>query len=343
VADEPTGEVLQSRLLRVTVRVDIRQSDRVLPVLYSADGKSLFVIDGHYVLHRLDADHLVRTASLDIQARCKHIAFSQAGLLVAVAGANAIWIIDPDTLQVRRQVPLPDVHLVAGSPATNIGFALGDPAAEIGKQGPAILYMIDFATGKLLHTLKSQYTPANATALMVENTRLFDAMQGHIGLLQSPDGKSLYLAGRKICKFRLQGEDLIFEAATANLMNGNTTHIVLSPDGKWIAMPTGGGNRGGGYLIDIYDTANLSKPALTIDNGPYPVAVGFDPKTGNIYSPDHKKINVYSSRGGKLYAADIPDPLLLQIVMHPSGERFVLQARTKLFAYTVGAVPGMPD
>jgi hypothetical protein len=143
------------------------------------------------------------------------------------------------------------------------------------------------------------------------------------------DGKHLFTGDLAIRRFRVEGNDLIYEQSSARLANGHTTHFALSSDGKWTAMPTGGG-QGSGYNIFVFDPSDLLRPRFSLVNGAYPCAIGFDPKTGHIYSANRNLLNVFDAQGHCLTEFNLGMQDVHRITVHPQGERFVVWSSTKI-------------
>jgi hypothetical protein len=292
----------------------------------SADGKWLYLVDGSYVLRKVSFDDYREDAVLSLGAKCNQIALSKAGLVVPLSGANTVWVVNADTLAVEREISVPEVQLVAASPATVVGIAYGRAAGDRIVSGGEYT-IIDLSNGTFLHRLRRRYATREGFMELggPRSQAIFE--DSLLAMQMSPDGKYLYTGGRKIQRFRVDGEDLIYEEASRDLQNGHTTHFALSIDGKWTAMPTGGGNGDGSYGIAVFSAHELATPRLKIENGAYPCAIGFDPKTGNIYSPNHDSMQVFSPRGGRLHSFKLPGrggwEDICRILVHPAGERFL--------------------
>ncbi len=299
------------------------------PLVFAPDGKHFYLLDGKGVLHKVAAD-LTDVAMLETQATCDDISFSKAGLLVAVNSAHVVWVINPDTLEVVREIPVDGLQHVAGSSASAIGFADGI-AAGAGQPpfgGALQLSMIDFNSGKVLHRIVNDPRITLGGQGVVEN--------GLLCMQMTNDAKHLFLGGRQIRRYRLEGEDLVYEETSRDLQNGHTTHFVVSGDGKFAAMPTGAGNASN-YGIAVLDAMHLDRQLLALENGAYPCAIGFDPLTGNIYSPNFQKMNVFSARGGNIAQIALGDRDVHRIIVSPEGGQFLAWGQSKIVSYRPAA------
>jgi hypothetical protein len=107
----------------------------------------------------------------------------------------------------------------------------------------------------------------------------------------------LFLGQNSIRRFSIRKTDLILEDSTSGLVSGHATHCVVSPDGKLAALPSVGQ---GSYEIWVFNAMKLNEKITSVPNGAYPSAIGFDTITGNIYSPNHGNMQIFSPGGEKL-------------------------------------------
>jgi len=305
-----------------------RRDGNRAPMVFAPDGRHFYLLDAQNTLHKIAGD-LTEDVSLDTGAACDDLSFSKAGLLVALNSAQAVWVVDPASLEVLREIPVQGLRHVAGSPGTAIGFADGTASedAEPSPRGAAQLSMIDFSKGACLHRIENRFGESGTNGSLVFDAR--GIFEGLLAMQMTREGKYLYLGGQEIKRFRLQGEDLFFEEASRSLRRGFTTHFVISGDGKFAAMPSGAGNAAS-YDIVVLDATRLDQQLLALENGAYPCAIGFDAKTGNIYSPNHEEMNIFSPRGGKLAQIVLKDNDVRRIAVHPGGERFLAWGQKRI-------------
>jgi hypothetical protein len=233
-------------------------------------------------------------------------------------------VVDPDSLKTVLAIPVAAARLVAGNRANSLAFAMTSAGGPTRLTAKMDMCMIDAGSGMVLHRMGTE----RFTAASGERPSMRPR-----GMRMSPDGKYLYLGTTKIERFRVDGSDLVYEEATRNLgAVGSSTHIVLSDDGKWIAMPCESGN-GQGYTIAIFPATNLGREQTLLDNGAHPRAVGFDPKTENIYSPNLLGMNVFGPRGQKLCDIALTDKGVRRIVVDPRGGRFLAWCETTITCY----------
>src|SRR5262249_39535287 len=118
---------------------------------------------------------------------------------------------------------------------------------------------------------------------------------------------------------------------------GTMTGVCVSPDSKWVCLPTGGGNRGGLpnhpqvklYSTYIYPVENITRPAFVIHQGPYPTVVAFAPISQRVFSQNvDKSLLVCDMKGQLLQEYDIAGRNwdVVDLVVHPKGQGLFLAA-----------------
>src|SRR5207244_3562524 len=138
-------------------------------------------------------------------------------------------------------------------------------------------------------------------------------------------------------RLRIADGKLTFEESGQRIAQGRiVAGIQVSPDSKFVCIPSGGGNYNQGlknhpearpYSTYVYPVENINKPAFVLEQGAYPHAVGFDPAARLVYSNNHdhhlivfgatgiKKKEYHWGGGRDIY----------QYLVHPDGGKlFVL-------------------
>ena len=83
-------------------------------------------------------------------------------------------------------------------------------------------------------------------------------------------------------------------------------HVAGSPSagqfGYYVALPSGGGNYGQRpYSTNVYKVTDLTRPAIVVESGAYPQAIGFDINAGFLYAQNRDfPLIVFNSTGLKL-------------------------------------------
>ena len=81
----------------------------------------------------------------------------------------------------------------------------------------------------------------------------------------------------RLIRFRVEGDELVFDAASPRIAQ-NGKGVAISPDGAYVALPSGGGNyEEASYTTVVYRAEDFAAPAFRITSGPYPQAIAFDP------------------------------------------------------------------
>jgi hypothetical protein len=274
---------------------------------WSTDGRSFFTLDENGVLRRVALDGFREEKRLDLGRRCGWLSVCKRGLLVTLLDLQEAWVIDPNTLNILKRVAAPAAERVVSSPRLDV--AVGANA----RNGMTVL---DLAKG--------------------EPVREFPNFAGYHAAV-TPDGKYLFVQGgiEQLRRFRIDGDNLLEEESSDRIAQ-NGQRINVSPDGKFVCLPSGGGNYGipgapgtKPYSTFIYPVEDLKRPALTLASGAYPRVVGFDPKGGHIFTQNFQTpLLVYSSTGIKqkeikTSSRDRLEPT--QFLAHPDGGKLLVR------------------
>jgi len=315
VGDFHVIDGIGTALLKVEAdRQDQRQDGPYCPMAVTSDGKLLYLLDGSGALHRINLETLRAEAVLQTGHSGQAIAISSEGVLIGLRSARAIWVVDAQTLRVKREIPVTDVSCVASAPTLSIGYVATKGRFQV----------LDLKKGYVSHDVRTGIRGQGGAAQSALSSLI-------VSMEVSRDGRYLFAASDAIHRFRIYGERLIHEESTTRLTRGHPTGHALSPDGRWIALPAGDENSGAdGRRMPVFDSAQLGRAALTLSTGAHPCAIGFDPKTGRMYVPDYDKMNVFSPRGRLQRQARLGFMGLRKIIALPIGERYIVWARGRI-------------
>jgi DNA-binding beta-propeller fold protein YncE len=292
-------------------------------VLWAPDGQSFYVVEWHTgTVRKIAVDGLKEVQKAQLQTPCSWMTMSAEGLVVAANQVGQVYVVDPATLAVKRIIPAPGVRQVASAPTTSVAVAWpGGPGS-----GANELAVLDLKKGE-----------------RVRQYNLRDLAMTPLGFEEptmTPDGKYLFTRGgiEQLHRFKVEGDTLHYEQSSPRIAQ-NGQAIEVSPDGKWVALPSGGGNYGAtpSYSTFVYSVTDLSNPALTINGGAFPRAVGFDPKRGYIYANNHTNpLMIFTSKGQKLKECTLPGTgNAREFVPHPDGGKLLLLTDMKLYYVVV--------
>ena len=259
----------------VDVKVDARHIDaRNIP--WGDGGEVFFVVESDGgTLRRVALDGFHEELRWEVGRPCSWISMSAEGLLLTV-GEREVWVLDPKTFAVRKQIATPSAKRAESSPALSFAYVI-DRGDTVG--------VVDLKAGKVVREYDSRSFPGE-----------------HVGfekVAASPDGKYLFGEGaEQLMRYAIDGDTLTFEEKSARIAQ-NGRAIDVSPDGSLVALPSGGGNyEAGAYTTNVYKTADLSAPEVKIAAGAYPQALGFDLKAGSIYAQNHEASLIVFGLGG---------------------------------------------
>jgi S1-C subfamily serine protease len=318
-----TGEVLGDEAreiddIKVTdIKVNAAQAPRC--ICWSDDGKAFFVLEKEGILRRITLDGVVEAIRLDVGRGCSWLSRSAEGLVLTLGDTHEVWVVDPSTLQVKKKVAVDSVVRAVSSPALPVAFATGD------QRGPgAHLSVIDLKTGKVAR----QYTPQDFEGEPV----------GFAHIDVTPDGKYLFSQGgiEQLQRYRIKGDKVALEESSERIAS-NGHAVEISPDGYYVALPSGGGNGGGPYTTNVFKITNLAKPEIVVRAGAYPQALGFDIKSGFLLGQNHQTPLILLRPSGAKYKdyqltrrRNVRETAR-QFVVHPDGGKFLVLTDASLY------------
>jgi len=127
--------------------------------------------------------------------------------------------------------------------------------------------------------------------------------------------------GRGLPRFRLEGEDLVYEAGSKELFSPGSVNfsVELSGDGTLVAVP--------GF---VFKRDNLDEPYMAISETG---TVVIDPVNGNIYSSNNIALSVFNNRGPTISTDKSLNRKMDLLVVHPRGGRLVGWSMVFTFVY----------
>src|SRR5262249_2732697 len=114
---DPKGQATVTQLLN---------SSQVGDLCWSKNGQAFFVLTPTGILRRMDLKG-VEERKLEISRRCSCLAMSAQGLIVTLPELQEVWVIDPDSLAVKKRVPAPGAFRVVSSPQLSIAIGSTNP------------------------------------------------------------------------------------------------------------------------------------------------------------------------------------------------------------------------
>jgi len=281
----------------------------LVPCLAWADdkGSAFYALDGNGVLRLISFPEFKVVKQKDYERKAAWLSVSAEGLVLSMADKQEVWLADPKSWEVQKKMDIPSLKRAVSAPTSSLA------AASSGDRFDA-LYVLDLKAGKSDLFAK----PADAKLL------------GYNGPIMTPDGKYVLTEGMlgQICRFRVEDGKIVYDDQGGRLGQGaHGAGLQLSPDCKFVCLPTGGGNIGKNYTTIIFPVADLKKPECSLESGPYPKAVGFDLAGGWIYTQniDHP-LMLFTQTGVKKkeYKIDDNKENVRQYLVHPDGNKVLI-------------------
>jgi hypothetical protein len=316
------GETVKVGDLSVT---DLKvPADNLVPRVLWADpaGKAVILVEKSGLVRRVSVPVFEESLRVDLQRKCSGAALSAEGLVLALPNDQQVWVLDAERLTVKKKIAVSSVSDVAASPKVAVAVA----------SGAKVLHTLELKKGKA-----TSFQPAPQVKVKdYENPVMTD--DGAFVLARGNNGNSILRF--KLSKAgALSPDGMSEDIGSGAIYNG----LQLSPDGKFVCLPSGGGNRPGlkghpevgTYTTYVYPVATLNKPAFVLESGAYPTAVGFDPAAKLVYAQNADFLLIAFSATGvkkKEFGIDTGErPVSVrQLLPHPDGGKLLVLTGRRL-------------
>jgi serine protease Do len=276
----------------------------VANLLWSTDGKSFYALERTGILHRISLPDFKDVRVLTTGKQCEYITLSKEGLVLGMPQSQEVWLVDAQTLAVKKRIAVAGLTGLASAPAISVAFAT---------QAGSNVSIIDLTAGKVDRQIRSESRFPTVT----------------------PDGQYFLCENEeRLHRLAISGKNLIQEQSGPRI-GQNPQRIEVSADSNYVALPSGGGNYNvddhpptGPYSTYVYKVTDLSKPVIAIKSGAYPRAFAFDKTAGRLYAQNYEYQLIVFTPGGiqektfKLASRDREDTR--QILPHASGRRVLV-------------------
>ncbi len=319
-------------------------------MLWSEDGKNLYVLEQQGVLHKIAVPEFKETVTLNLAQEAKHIALSREGLVLGLTKLQEVWVVSPDTLAVKKRLRVPALSGLAATPASSQIYATF---------GADMLSVLDLTSGQSLNQYRAPNFVSYETIGGVRQK--FSLMENFRFPTLTPDGK-YFLCESYDClhRFRINGKELVYDELGPEI-GQNPQRIEMSSDGSYVALTDGGGNAVaeghpnlGPYTTYVYKVTDLSKPVISVKSGAYPRALGFDKVAARLYAHNRTStLMVFAPSGVNQKEYNLLAPLrggrdtgrgsqVNQILAHPDGSRALVLSESTLYWVTLPGAPAVP-
>jgi S1-C subfamily serine protease len=286
----------------------------VLPCMcWDKAPESFYVLTRAGRICRVHMSNFDVSESKELGRSCSSLALSNIGPVVAVDSAQEVWLLD-SSLNATKKFAMAGVSEVASGP--NLSFAVvANTNRMAGGAG-----VIDLRKGAFI----GQYSFAD-----------LNLIGGASRMALAPDGRHLFFqtGSEELKSFRV-ANGKITEHQTSARIAQNGQSIIVSPDNRFVCLPSGGGNYGAPtYSTFIYSITNLNRPQISVSSGAYPRQVAFDPKSGLIYAQNHEKqLIVFDPLGVRIKDFILgPSGQVRQFLVHPEGRKLLVLTERKLY------------
>jgi hypothetical protein len=253
---------------------------------------------------------------------------SEEGIVVVFPNLQEVRIIDPVKFTYKATISVPEVYYVGASLKSRYIFATRQLSSRK-------MSIIDAKEKRIVNILDA-YRMGIPQKKHTKNSGLFDFSQPTV----SPDGNYFFCeSGSCLHRFRINGS-LIYEEAGPRLADG-PRRIVISPDSKYICLPTAGGNtqglHGHPYIglhgTYVYKINDIINPVASFVSGECPGVIGFDKKGIMVYAHNFKhQLITFSPDGKKMkeYQLTHRGDTVRHFLVHPSGKKLLILTEQSL-------------
>ena len=281
-------------------RIEVSAASLLPAMRFSHNGKHAFLLEEGGLLRRVTVPGFESAGRLDIGTKCAELCASPQGLAVALDGKEQVWIVDEETLGVKKRFDVNNLKSLTCSPRTSIAFA-----RVSGKRAWDEVALIDLRHGEVVHRGE----------LDIGDMR-------HIAL--APDGQHLFAMARKgkVGLYRYRVLDKTLKPESSWRFEGQPKRdwpLTISPDGQYVAL---------WYLNrSVFKANGLSEPLFKVSGivRPQPGAFGFDRPGRAMYGSDGDTLLALNVTGQVVKRYAIRDVgRLRQILPHPDGNKMLL-------------------
>lgn len=317
------------------VEMEIDGATIVPNLQWSANGQEVLALDQSGHLHKLSVLDGRSLDSLDLGGQGSWLSRCSLGLVAALKSTQEFCVVDPESMEIKHRHEASGINKVAGEPSSAVVFVTDGGGRDI--------YAVDARNGKV--TGRVNAAPFHNAPKAWDGIRV-NAHPSASGISQFqliaavPGGKYVLAADRSgIYKFAVSRRGLSIQEVGPSIAS-NPRRLEISPDGRFVALPSGGGNRSlaehpdVGYGTYVYSVENLQKPVVGMTTGNYPRCLAIDPATGWFYAQnyDHHLV-VVNDRGVKVaqHRLDNQKDSTRHILAHPEGNQLCVLTDKKLY------------
>jgi hypothetical protein len=301
-------------------------SNLVPSVCWAADSQSFYVLEKNGTLRRISADGQTQLGRIDLGAACGWLTLSLEGPIATLSGASEACLVNHDLTKVLNKMRLPaGAKRVVSAPT--LAIALTGAPKKFGGGGASSVALLELKSGstvKEIPNIEFQYA------------------------VLSPDGQNLFAQGGsgQLVHYKLAGDDLVLADKSPGIAQ-NGQSVVVSPDSRFVCLPSGGGNypipgmKTSSYSTYIFPVTNLKTPKLTVHSGAYPRTLAFDPAGKWIYAHNAERhLVVFDWKGAEKYEYTLPlgnTQEVRYMAAQPQGSKLVIVTETQLWLVEVTA------
>jgi hypothetical protein len=279
---------------------------------WAPDGESFFVSSANGELFQVTCPDLMQTRVADLGTICRQLTRTAAGLVLTLSTLQELWVLDPDTLAIRRRVGVAGLRRVLTGPDLDVAYGL--------------LISPDRGAGP---PTRINLTDGTQTPLTMPTTAGgFDFRRA----TTTPDGRTIFaeaVPGRLV-RYQVEGDRLLPIDETEPIVRGDRGMICVSPDGRWVCLPAWDGHANVDGELFVYSTGNLTRPAFNLRVGTGCHVLAFDPVGRRICGTNFENpLLLFDDRGkpGPVVPRELfseGSHIVEALIPHPDGRQMLV-------------------
>ncbi len=310
-----TREILTSNPGVVATEIALTQNATVGQAVWAPDGKSVVVSGTRGQLSKIQLDGSIETRTLNLGQRCSHLDVSKKGLLLSLIDLNEAWLIDPETLDVKKRITMPRKQRAYTSVGATYALAVPD---------------------------RLNAEARGVTVLDLEKGQpIFEIPNACLSVAITPNAEHFYVLTDQgdIQKYKFEQSRIRLEKSIqiGTAPNG-FCHLRLSPEGSRLAVFMMNGQNQGGALgpkiirpgetqIAVFD-ANLVRSPMTLSVAPHfaPSIAFARGNSAAVSVGANDLVRLHQANGQVIFEKLVREPgpfvgTLKDVAIHPHGQQ----------------------
>jgi hypothetical protein len=293
-------------------------------ICWARDGKSFFAAEKNGIVRKITFPGLNEKCRIDLKSAIKGIQLCKSGAVVLAPQEQRIYLLNEKNLFTMKKIAAPGIWKFTASPSLDMIYGTNDNDKK--------LYFINIRKGGIVKAQK-EYKDQGKAGKRIGPLKSLNLEYCYVSI----DGKYLLCRisyPKKLVRFKIlnRGLDLEYEDEIKDTFD-NRFYLNFSMESglfkKCFPAKTI-------HSVEAYKLENLSTPIVTVDA----LLLGMDLRMQKFYGFDkNMNLKIFDAQGKiiKIYPTSMSQ--CYNILVHPSGAKFIALTRGKIFKVELPAVP----